>query len=166
MNTFLKVYKCLNPKRDLDTQKKELVQVLKENSSLKRELNQLHLGTRSRREIIDIQRSNDISKLTEELNSFQIRNSKLEKEADHYKKIYRDLTDKYNREKSEHIFQKRKSQSVVNQESNHVSTQITKGSKEPIAALASRKQYFEESDFPKQSKTFGYESASGISLKK
>jgi hypothetical protein len=47
--------------------------------------------------------------LTQELESFKLRNSKLEKEADHYKRIYGELTQRYNKEKSEKIINERQS---------------------------------------------------------
>jgi predicted RNase H-like nuclease (RuvC/YqgF family) len=68
---------------------------------LSSELNNLQLNSKSQREIIHIQQNNNISKLEKELENVKFRASKLEAEIDHYKAIYRDLTKRYNKEKSE-----------------------------------------------------------------
>ena len=86
----------------------QLVSALRENSSLSSELNNLQLNSKSQREISYIQQNNNLSKLKQELENMKFRSSKLEVEIQHYKKIYGDLTARYNKEKSEnHMYNRR-----------------------------------------------------------
>ena len=89
----------------------QLLKTLRENSALVSQLNKLEMNTKSQRDIFNIQQSNSISSLSRELENYKFRVSKLEAEVDHYKKIYRELTQKYNREKSEKHAQHRRGES-------------------------------------------------------
>lgn len=85
----------------------QLVAALRENSGLSSQLSHLQLNSKSQRDLFSIQQSNSIAKLSQELENSRFRAQKLEVEVEHYKKIYGELTHRYNREKSARHLQSR-----------------------------------------------------------
>ena len=80
-----------------------MLKAIQENNQMSQQLEKLELKSQSQRDILKIKQTNNISKLAHDLQRANSNETKMEEELKHYKQIYRELTQKFNQEKTNQI---------------------------------------------------------------